>query len=99
MTSQEQKNPCWDNIDKYYYLRPKNTFVLAFKICPTKSVCLACSKIHLIKAMSSTKKKLYTKANRANQMFCRFYFSNSNAYTFIEDLENQINNTFFNHNC
>ena len=50
---------------KYFYIYsvyPKKTVVLAFKICPTKSVCLACIKIHLIKIIPSTKKKLYRKA-------------------------------------
>ena len=82
-----------------YSLHPKISVVLAFKFCPTKSVVLACSEIHLIKAMPSTKKKLYRKTHGADQMFSKYYFSDSNAYAFIENLENQINNTVFNHNC
>ena len=35
---------------------------------------------------------------RANQLFSRYYFSSFNAYAFIDDPENQINNTVFNHN-
>lgn len=81
-----------------YSLRSRKTVVLDFKICPTKSVCLACSKIHLTKAMLSTKKKLYRKAHRSNQMLSIFYFFSSNTYVFIDDLENQINNMIFNHN-
>ena len=37
--------------------------------------------------------------HRANQILSRCYFSSSNVYAFIEDPENQINNTVFNHNC
>ena len=46
---------------KYFYiysLCSKKTVVLATKICPKKSVCLACIKIHLIKIMPSTKEKI-----------------------------------------
>ena len=82
-----------------YYLRPQKTNVLAFKICLTKSVCLACSKIYLIKAIPSTKKRLYRKTHRANQILSKCYFSTSNAYACIEDPENQITNRVFNHNC
>ena len=70
---------------------------LAFKFCPTKNVVLACNEIYLIKVISSTKKALYMKTYRANQIFSRYYFSSTNAYTFIENPENQINNTVFNH--
>jgi len=87
------------NIIDTYSLSPKISVVLAFKFCPAKSVVLACNEIHLIKAMPSTKKTLYRKTHRANQLLSRCYFSSSNAYTFIEDPENQINNTVFNHNC
>jgi len=82
-----------------YSLRSTNNVVLAFKFCPTKSIVLVCNKIHLIKVIPSIKKTLYRKTHRANQILSRCYFSSSNAYTFIEDLENQINNTVFNHNC
>ena len=68
-----------------YSLRPKNTVVLAFKICPTKSIYLACIKINLIQTIPSIEKKLYRKEHRTNQMLSRFYFSSSNAYAFIED--------------
>ena len=79
---------------------PQKSVVLAFKFCPTKSVVLACNEIHLIKVIPCTKKVLHRKTHRANQIFSRYYFSssNSNAYAFIEDPENQINNTVFNHN-
>ena len=83
----------------HYSLGPKISVVLAFNFCPTKIVVLACNEIHLIKAIPNTKKTLYRKTHRANQILSRCYFSSSNAYTFIEDLENQINNTVFNHNC
>jgi len=79
--------------------RPIISVVLAFKFCPTKSVILACNEIHLIKTISSTKRILYRKMHRSNQIFSRHYFSSSNAYAFIEDPENQINNTGFNYNC
>jgi hypothetical protein len=82
-----------------YSLRPKINVVLAFKFYPTKSVLLACSELHLIKAIPSTKKILYRKTHRTNQILSRYYFSSSNTYVFIEDSENQINNTVFNHNC
>jgi len=81
-----------------YSLRPTKSVVIAFKFCPTKSVVLACNEIHLIKAIPSTKKALHRKAHRANQILSRYYFSSSNAYAFIEDPENQMNNTVFNHN-
>ena len=80
-----------------YSLRPTKSVVLAFKFCPTKSVVLACNEIHLIKVIPSTKKALHRITHRANQIFSRYYFSNSNAYAFIDDPENQINNTVFNH--
>ena len=81
-----------------YSLRPTKSIVLEFKLCPTKSVVLACNEIHLIKVIPSTKKLLHRKTHRANQMFSRYYFSSSNAYAFIEHPETQINNTNFNHN-
>jgi len=87
------------NIIDTYSLCPKISVVLAFKFCPTKSVVLACNEIHLIKAIPSTKKTLYRKTHRANQIHRRCYFSSSNGYAFIEDPENKINNTIFNHNC
>jgi len=77
----------------------KISVVLVFKFYPTKSIVLACNEIHLIKAIPSTKKTLYRKTHRANQIHRRCYFSSSNGYAFIEDPENQINNTIFNHNC
>ena len=81
-----------------YSLRPTKSVVLAFKFCPTKSIVLVCNKIHLIKVIPSIKKTLRRKTHRANQIFSRYYFSSSNAYTFIENPENQINNMVFNHN-
>ena len=51
-----------------YSLRPKINVVLAFKFCPTKSAVLACNEIHLIKAIPNTKKTLYRKMYRANQI-------------------------------
>ena len=81
-----------------YSLRPTKSIVIAFKFCPTKSVVLACNEIHLIKVIPSTKKALHRKAHRANQILSRYYFSSSNAYAIIEDPENQMNNTVFNHN-
>ena len=62
--------------------------VLAFRICPTKSVDLACNGIYLIKAIPSTKKALYRKTRRANQIFSRYYFFVSNAYAFTKNPEN-----------
>ena len=56
-------------------------------------------KIHLIKVIPSTKKVLYRKTHRANQIFSRYYFYSSNAYAFIVDLENQIKNTVLKQNC
>ena len=38
------------------------------------SVILACSKLHLIKEILSTKKILYTKIHRANQILTSIYF-------------------------
>jgi len=67
---------------------PQKSVVLAFKFCPTKSVVLACNEIHLIKAIPSTKKALHRKAHRANQILSRYYFSSSNAFAFVEVLEN-----------
>ena len=84
---------------KMYSLRHTKSVVLTFKFCHTESIVLACNKIHLIKIIPSTKRALHRKTHRANQIFSRYYFSNSNAYAFIEDPENQINNTIFNHNC
>ena len=63
----------------------------------TGPIVLACHEIHLIKAIPSTKKALHRKTYIANQIFSRYYFSSSNVYV-IEDPENQINNTIFNHN-
>ena len=68
--------------------------VLAFKFCPTKSVVLSCNEIYLIKAIPSTKKRLYRKTHRANQILSKCYFSTSNLkdvnkqYAFIEDPKN-----------
>ena len=64
-----------------YYLRPQKTNVLAFKICLTKSVCLACSKIYLIKAIPSTKKKYIQKSaqSQSHTQYILFYFSNCDA--------------------
>ena len=81
-----------------YSPRFKISVVLVFKFYPTKSIVLACNEIHLIKTIPSTKKALYRKMYRGNQIFSRYYFSSSNVYAFIEDPENQINNTVFNHN-
>ena len=47
---------------------PTKIIRLAFKFCPTKIVHLDCSKIHLIKVISNTKKKLHWKGYGANQM-------------------------------
>ena len=63
-----------------------------------KECCFSINKIHLIKVIPSTKKALYRKIHRANQIYCIYYYCNSNAYAFIEDPEYQINNTMFNHN-
>ena len=79
-----------------YSLRYEKTVRLAFKFCPTKIIHLNCSKVHLIKAISNTKKELHWEGHGANQMF---KFSGSNAFAFIEDLENQINSVVFSHNC
>ena len=81
-----------------YSLHPTKSIVLEFKFCTTKSVVLAYNGIHLIKVIPSTKKVLHRKMHRANQIFSRYYFSSSNAYAFLEDPENQINNMVFNHN-
>ena len=70
-----------------YSLRLKISVVLAFKFYLTKSIVLA-YEIHLIKATPSTKKILYRKLHRANQILSRCYFSSSNAYAFTEDQEN-----------
>jgi hypothetical protein len=78
-----------------YSHRPKISVILAFKFYSLKSIVLACNEMNLIKAIPTTKKILYRKTHKANQI----YFSSSNTYAFIEDLENQINNTVFNHNC
>ena len=52
-----------------------------------------------MKTILSTKKILYRKTHRANQILSKCCFSSFNAHAFIEDLENQINNTVFNYNC
>ena len=52
-----------------YFLHPAKTVCLAFKFCPTKAVRLDCSKVHLIKAISNTKKELHWERHEANQMF------------------------------
>ena len=44
-----------------YSLRPTKSIVLEFKLCPTKSVVLACNEIHLIKVLPGTKKALHRK--------------------------------------
>ena len=80
-----------------YSLRPIKSIVSTFKFCPTKSVILVCNEIHYIKVIPSTKKALYKKTHKAKQIFSIYYFSSSNVYAFIEDPENQINNTVFNH--
>ena len=46
------------NLSANYSLRPTKTVHLAFKIYPTKTVHLDCNEVHLIKAMTSTKKLL-----------------------------------------
>ena len=48
----------------------------SIQILSTKSAILACSEIHLIKALSDTKKKLYRKAHGANQILsdATFFF-------------------------
>ena len=71
-----------------YSLRPTKSIVLEFKLCPTKSVVLACNEIHLIKVLPGTKKALHRKKQSANQIFSRYYFSSSNTYAFIDDPEN-----------
>ena len=55
-------------------IRPKISVFLAFKFYPTKSVILVCSEIHLIRAMSDNKKKLYRKAHGANQILSEATF-------------------------
>jgi hypothetical protein len=74
-------------------LRLKKTVILVFKIYLTKSTCLVYIKIYLIKAVPSIKN--IWKTHRANQMLSSFYFSIFNIYISIEDLENQINNRFY----
>ena len=58
-----------------YSIHPKKSVRLAFKFCPQSAI-LACSEIHLIKALSDTKKKLYRKAHGANQILsdATFFF-------------------------
>ena len=101
---------CWLYIVIAEYslsLRPKISVRLAFKICPTKIVLLACSGIHLIKRNAYSKKKKQCQISRKNCIDKRMEpikclvdatFSSSNANAFIEDLENQTNNTVRNHN-
>jgi len=81
-------------------LQPKASHlqIANYSLRPKINVVLACNEIHLIKAMPSTNNVLYRKTHRANKIFSRYYFSSSNSYGFIEDLENQINNTVFNQN-
>jgi len=50
-------------------LRLANTVCLAIKFCLTKTACLDYSKIHLIKAISNTKKWLHWEGHRANEIF------------------------------
>ena len=53
-----------------YSLRRTKTVRLAFKFGPTKIVHVDCSKVHLIKAISNTKKELHWEGHGANnQMF------------------------------
>ena len=54
---------------KVYSLRPANNVRLAFKFCPTNIVRLNCSKVHLTKAISNTKKELYWEGYEASQIF------------------------------
>ena len=55
-------------------LRSKISVIFSLKFYPRKSVILACSKLHLIKEILSTKKILYTKIHRANQILTSIYF-------------------------
>ena len=43
--------------DVTYSLRIAKTIRLAFKFCLTKTVCLDCSKVHIINVILSTTKK------------------------------------------
>ena len=52
-----------------YSRRLAKTVPLVFKFCTTKTVRLDCSKIHLIKTTSNTKKELHWEGREANQMF------------------------------
>jgi len=71
-----------------YSLPPKISVVLALKFYLTNNIVLAGNEIHLVKAISSTKKALHRKTHRANQILSRYYFSSSNAYVFVEDQKN-----------
>ena len=57
-----------------------------------------CYKVYLIKAILNTKKKIIEKCMEPIKCLSKYYFSSSNAFAFIEDLGNQINNVVFSHN-
>ena len=65
------------------------TIHLAFKFYPHNTVCLYYNKVHLINCIEKGMKPI--------KHLSRCYFSDSNIFAFIEDLENQINNAIFNY--
>jgi len=73
--------------------------LFSLQILSHKVVHLDCSKVHLIKAISNTKKQLHWERHRANQMFKWMLLFKFQCFAFIEDLGNQINSAVFNHNC
>ena len=79
-------------------LRPTKTIRLVSKIYSIQTIHLDCNEIHLIKAILNTKKKIIEKCMEPIKCLSKYYFSSSNAFAFIEDLGNQINNVVFCHN-
>ena len=60
-------------LDFFSSTRPRKTVHLAFKFCPTRTVCLDCSKVSLIKVISNIKKELHREGYEANQMLILVY--------------------------
>ena len=55
--------------NKFYSLHPTKTVRLGLKFNPTNTIRLDCSKVHLIKVISNTKKELHWEEHGVNQMF------------------------------
>ena len=59
----------WREYNRRYSVSPTKMVCLPFKFFSTKIVRLDCSKVHLIKVISNTKKELHWEEHGVNQMF------------------------------